>query len=130
MSFAVTVADLRVYAISAAALADYTDEELQRFLDAALSRAYSYVRSQYPLPLGTGGADLKLAVCQVAAFLVLTHRGFDLSNPADQALMKAHDDAIAWLRDVSNGRASLDVTATSPSSTAGARVYARPLRGW
>lgn len=132
MSYTVTPNDLRRYAISGSALTGYEDDELQGFLDVALSQAYSYLRSQYTLPLSAAGLDLTMAVCQLAAFRALTHRGFDPSNPADQVLVKAHDDAIAWLRDVANGRASIDVTSTSPAKTSsGARVYSgRSTRGW
>lgn len=130
MSYTVTPDELRRYAISPAALTGYEDNDLQGFLDGALATAYSYVRSQHTLPLTTAGLDLTFAVCQIAAFRALVHRGFDPSAAADQVLVKAHDDAMAWLRDVANGRASIDVTATRPASTSGPRVYSRPLRGW
>lgn len=132
MSFEVTVADLHRYAISEAATAGYNEEDLRPFLDAATVKAYSFIRSQYPVPLPFDDLSLKVAVCQIAAYMFMTRRGFDMENPEDEALRAAHDSAIKWLLDVSNGRASLSGgPGNSGKSSAGARVYSgRSRRGW
>lgn len=126
-----TIAELHAMALDERATADLDVGDLDAALLSASSLAYSYLRSRYSLPLVTWGQDLRLAVCRIAAVLVLNKRGWDPStNAGDAAIQKAHDDSIAWLKDVAANRAAADIVDTSPSATAAPRVVSNPRRGW
>jgi phage gp36-like protein len=125
-----SAAEFRSFGLAAAAVAGYTDQQINAFLGLASSKANGYIRARYALPLVTWGDDLKLAVCQIAALLLLTQRGFDPSNPADLAISKASDDAIRYLEQVAKGVVSINVETTSPAARPAAFVYSSPRRGW
>src|SRR5690606_40886273 len=50
------------------------------------------------------GDELTRRVCDVAAFLLLKHRGFNPESGTDQVVEKAYDDAMAWFRRVGDGK--------------------------
>lgn len=126
----VTVPEFHALALGEEATSDLEDGVIEAAVLAASSLAYSFLRSRYTLPLVTWGSDLKMAVAKIAALYVLTKRGFDPSSPADQAMVKGHDDAIAWLRDVAADRAAADVVDTAPAARLAPRVISNVKRGW
>jgi phage gp36-like protein len=67
--------------------------------------ALSYIGKRYGLPLTSWGSDVVGAVVAIAALGLFRLRGMNPENPADQLVVKAYDDAIAWLRDVAAGKA-------------------------
>lgn len=62
-----------------------------------------YLSKRYTFPLVQWGDDVRWAVAAIATFLLLKLRGFNPDNPADQLVVKAYDDALAWCREVAKG---------------------------
>lgn len=132
MSQYATASDFRAIGLKAEAVAGYTDGQIDTFLVSASATADSYIASRYLQagPLVSWGDELRRAVCKIAALYLLEQRGLDPSNPADAMLVKGHDDAVAWLRDVQASRASLNAVTTTPAASPMPRVYSSPRRGW
>jgi len=86
-----------------------TPTQLQNACDDACATADSYIQKKHQLPLLQWGADLRGACRRMARYNALADRGFDPSNPADQAVVMANKDAIAWLKEIarSDGDAEL-----------------------
>ena len=62
----------------------------------------SYLGRRYDLPLATTPAALKRVAADVARFLLY-------KDDPTEAVQNAHDGALAWLKDVSAGKAVLDI---------------------
>jgi phage gp36-like protein len=97
-----TTADLVKYGLLAEAFTGVTVVE-QDALDAASALAESHVKKRYTAPLTAWGLDLRRAVCHIASYDLLCQRGFNPQRGADQVILKRHDDAMNWLRDVARG---------------------------
>lgn len=112
-------------------------------LVAASATADACLSSRYELPLSSWGTDLVRAVCCIAAYDVLTSRGFGLVGASDENIRKRYEDAIEWLRLVSQDKATPSHVVDSSSSdgegqdgsistsTHGAfQMETSPVRGW
>ncbi len=86
-----------------AALATLSSDVKTAHLVAASSVADDYIQKRWSTPLTSWPMSLTLAVVRIATFTILAARGFNPANPADAAVIKAHDDAIAWLEKVAGG---------------------------
>jgi len=79
-------------------------------LDQAIADADSlidgYLASRYSLPL----SDVPVSLVRVAAALT---RYFLYTEAATDQVEKAHDQAIAWLKDVARGTVNLGLSATN-----------------
>lgn len=101
-----TTADLAQYAINSAAFASVAAGTQQTQLDAASTLAEGYLADQYHLPIiAPFPIDLKLAVCNIAAYFLMTFRGYR-PDGSDEIVRQRYEDAMSWLRDVANGTTS------------------------
>lgn len=75
----------------------------------------SYVGKRYDLPLTTPPPRLVKIAADLARFYLYEDR-------VTEAVQNAHDTALAFLKDVSAGRAVLDVGGDEPASVAGPEV--------
>jgi len=132
MSSYASPTDLTSFGISAAALAGISGTVQQAALDAASGVADGYLRARYTLPIVTPDTGLKRAVCGIAAYDLLKARGFNPENGADQIIVKGYDDAMRWLRDVSNGVVAPALVDSTPDGTSPAAplVISDTPRGW
>lgn len=133
MSSYATPANLVAFGLSAQALAGFTADQQQAALDAASDVADGYLRSRFRLPLATPvTADLKRAVCAVAAFDLLTSRGFNPEAGADTVVRLRYEDALKWLRDVADERVTPALSDSSGSTPAprAPLIVSAPPRGW
>lgn len=121
-----------LYAAKADMQAEFGDTELAQLTDrtngtvtddtvlnAALTRAGSeidsYVTQRYILPFNPVPVRLKDVACDIARFYLYDAR-------APKTVQDRYDNAIAWLKDVAAGRASVGVDAAEnkiPLDTAG-----------
>jgi phage gp36-like protein len=125
-----TPADLAQLGLAAGALAGVSLDAQTAALQSASDEADGYLSARYTLPLLVWGGDLKLRVCELAAWTVLKTRGFDPAS-GDAALRDASTDARKWLADVSARRVNPRVTDSSPTQTPAApQVVSNPRRGW
>lgn len=135
MAYATTT-DLARFGLPSAVLAGIASGTQEAALEAASDVADSYLRSRYTLPLTGYGDDLKRAVCGIAAWDLLTTRGYDPNNGNDVAVEARHDKAVAWLKDISAGRAAVSGGNTTPEPSRESRVSSGPTvrsdsqRGW
>jgi phage gp36-like protein len=102
-----TRTDLTTHGLSSAALGSISTTAQDAALDAASQVADSYLRARYGTPVTGYGTDLTRAVCSLAAWDLLSVRGFDPQRGGDESLRLRAEDALRWLRDVSAGKASL-----------------------
>lgn len=128
--------DLTRFGISAAALSSVSTATQDAALEAASRVADSYLRSRYTLPLTGYGDDLKRAVCAIAAWDLLSTRGYDPQRGGDEAVRMRSDAAVSWLKDVSAGRAAVSGGVTTPGplrpsrAATAATVASTSKRGW
>lgn len=131
MSGYATVAELAIYGVPAASLASFTDPEKLNALDAASATADSYLSAAFRLPLTAWDTSITKAVCQIAACDLLRARGYNPASGGDPAIQAAHDSAMAWLRDISQGRARPSgCTETPPPASSVSKVVSAAKRGW
>lgn len=92
-------------------------------VDKALSDAddamNAYLASRYSLPLAVVPGILKRFACDIARYFLYEDK------PTEQ-VQKRYDDALAWLKDVAAGKASIGVdgSGAAPESAGGAEVDA------
>ena len=99
--------DLTTHGLSSAAIGSISTTAQDAALDAASRVADSYLRARYATPVTGYGVDLTRAVCSIAAWDLLSVRGYDPQRGGDEALRLRAEDALRWLRDVSSGKAHL-----------------------
>lgn len=77
----------------------------------------AYLASRYTLPLAVVPLILKRWACDIARYFLHEDRVTD-------AVKARYDDAIAWLKDVASGKASIGVDAAgaAPASAGGAEA--------
>ncbi len=135
MSQYATREELAKWGLRANVLAAFTEAEQDAHLQAASAVFESYALNRgYAFPLATWGDDLRMSVVRVAAWTLLTLRGASPSNPADEGVAKAHDDAISWWRDIARGVANLNISTPDRGPTGVPEVFdaggGSGPRGW
>jgi len=126
-----TVAKLMQVGVNADALTGIPEADLQAALDDASATADGYLAARYVLPLvAPFPGDLQLRICEIAAFLAVAARGLDPEG-AHKVIRLRYEDALRWLRDVSNNHVQPAVTDSRPStSSLPPRVLSGKPRGW
>lgn len=123
------VADLYRLALRQAALSGILVADQNAALEAASRVADSYLQARYKLPLAAWDDDLRRAVAVIAAYDLLSGRGF-APEGSDEHVRLRYEDALRWLRDVSTGVVTpvgiVDASPTEPNE--GIRVVTDPRR--
>lgn len=131
-----TTTDLTRFGLPSSALTSVSSTTQEEAISAASAFADSYLRSRYVVPLTSYGDDLSQCVCAIAAETLLTSRGLDPTRANGDVVTLRADNARAWLRDVSAGRAAVSGGVTTAAPTAIARAATAPTtastdqRGW
>ena len=145
MSQYAQVQDLTTYGLPATAL--QSPNLPVQVQNAALSDASdiadSYLRGRYSLPLIAWGSELTQAVCRIAAYNLLSVRGYNPGASADVNIRDRYVDAIDWLNKVQRQAVHPNVTpqpnqtpnfnqpfVTSFSVISTATGQKAPQRGW
>lgn len=126
-----TTQDFGTYGIPAAAQgSQITASNIAAAILSASTMADGYLASQYKLPLSAWGADLRKAVCAIAAWeLMAGVRGFNPEG-SDSTIRQRYDDALAWLKGVSSGGINPpDIIDATPGTNEGAPIVASGLSG-
>lgn len=116
----------------------FTDAELEAGLEAASGHVDSFLADRFTLPLLVPGTAIKRAVCIVAAYDLLTSRGYNPANQGDDSsqLDKRYKSVEDWLEKVAKGEVKPVVTDSStpgpdddgsPNTPAGGYVVAPRL---
>lgn len=129
-----TVEDIQNLCLPEAALAGFTREELDTALLSASGEADDYIRASknpvYPVPLNRWSESFRFHVAAIAAYRVMTKRGYQPQGP-DLQLRLLYEDAIKFFTRVSSGGIILDIDPpiTTPLYRQ-ARITSLPSRGW
>ena len=131
MSSYATYTELQTYGLPAAAIGSISTADQQSACDAASSIADGYLAARFHLPLATWSTDIKVAVCKIAASLLMQRRGYNPDGGSDPTIRDGYMDAIKWLRDVAEDRATPNVTVSGGDGPESApRIYSATPRGW
>lgn len=125
-----TVEDMKRFAIPAVVLRDCEIPDLNSALVAATSMADSYLENRYNPPITMIPDSLKLAVANLAVFIVIKKKGIRPNSDDDITIREGHTDAIKWLQDVAAGRATLPSQETASAPQDGPDVLSDMERGW
>lgn len=98
-----TKADLFAGDIPKEAFGSCDDDWVYKALISASCDAEDALAASNALPLTRWPSSLTQRVTAIATFLVMKRRGFQPEG-ADELIVKAHDDAQKWLKDVAAGR--------------------------
>jgi phage gp36-like protein len=112
MSSYATLTDLTVYGLPATALGALSSTVQQAALDDASDIVDSYLRGRYVLPLLAWGTEITQAVCRIAAYNLLSVRGYNPASGADENIRNRYTDSITWLSQVQRQAAHPNVTAS------------------
>ena len=131
-----TRTDLTQLAIPASAIANVPTAAQDNALEAASDLADSYLKSQYTLPIVAWESDLTRAVCNIAAYDIMSMRGYGPTAGGDENLRQRYEDAIRWLERIAKGEVSPKVTDSSAAvgsgttTSGGVFVTTGSQRGW
>lgn len=125
-----TVDDLAKCGVPPAALARISEEEKLAALSQASREADTRLANRYQLPLVSCGTELTQIVCIIAAFRLLTFRGWNPDDPNNGAVRMLYTEARQTLTDVAMGRATLSVVDTAPEPTFAPDIACDAPRGW
>lgn len=101
-----TTSDLAIYAVNPAAFASVSTGSQQAQLDAASTYAEGFLADQYHLPIvAPYPIDLRMNVCSIAAFYLMTFRGYRPGG-SDDIIRQRYDDANTWLKGIAAGMIS------------------------
>lgn len=123
--------DLAAYGVQAAAFANVDSGDVTKALEGASEVAASYLRSRIqPTQIITSvGEDVKMHICMIAAYNLMSVRGFKPSGDTQLAIRA--EQARSWFRSVGRGETTpAIVTTTAEPQRTGARVLSSPPRGW
>jgi len=95
--------DLTAVGVNANALRDVPGASVTSAIAMASDLIDSYLRVQFALPLASAGAELKRAAAIIAAYDLMSARGYNPNEPEDSPLRKRYEDVIAWLEKVAAG---------------------------
>jgi uncharacterized protein DUF1320 len=125
-------ADIQRFALPEVALTSVEPGFLAEQCIAATGEADARLPPRYTLPLAAWGDDLRARVAQIAAYLVLKHRGFNPELGNDQLIVIEKKEAEAWLSKAGAGTITPSgIVDATPAKRGGApRVFNRPSRGW
>jgi len=101
-----TRAELVQLGIADAALAKVSADDQDTALAAASRVADSYLIRRFTLPLTSWGDDLKQAICDIVAYRLMKARGFNPQRSDADQLRDGYTDAIKWLKDVADSKAT------------------------
>lgn len=137
--------DLANLGLVGAALANVTGTTQTAALVAASAVVDSYLESAYDLPLANYGSDLVRVTSVIAAYDIMTSRGYNPMAGADQNIRQRYLDAIAWLQQVKDGAQTpayiIDASGNSgpvpddgddsvDTVAGGFGLTSSPVRGW
>lgn len=111
------------------ALRDITQAQMDLALAQASRFADTYLGQRYTLPLTDWGDDLKQVVCQIAAFRILTFRGWKATDPVNDAIRLLYQEAVNTLKLVAQGIQTLTVVDTAPEPTYAPDAFSDDPRG-
>lgn len=127
------VTDLLNFALPSVSVQAIASNVLQSQLDATSIWADGYLNPRYALPLVAWGSDLTMNVCWVAALTIMSFRGFNPDQGADEVIQLQHDKAVKWFEGVQRqaiSPSSIVQAQVTPPNYSFPSVNTQPRRGW
>lgn len=126
-----TRANVTDLAVQGSATVDFSDQAWANALIAATSLVDSHLGAAYTLPLVAWGADITLRTAQLAAYILMSARGFTPGS-ADEFFIQQSQSAELWLKGVALSRIRPDgLIDSAPDVVPGAfAVISDSRRGW
>ena len=139
------LSDLTTYGLPATALGQIASGVQQAALDSGSDVADTYISASLMLPLLTPyPTSLIQAVCKIAAYELMSVRGYSGAAGADENIRLRYEDAVRWLKGIANKSIHLVGAIQSPDPTgqttqpfvSSSSVFltgsgcSRPSRGW
>ena len=123
-----TVQQLKDLAIPAAGLDEFTDLQLQGFLDSATTLMNTDLRARYTLPLLSWDLDLVQWCVDIATWLILKKRGHNPEAGHNDNFRTAYTDATTALKEVAKRLRHPNIVDSAKRARV-PRAWSRPLRG-
>jgi phage gp36-like protein len=111
-----TLADLTVYGLPATTLGQTTAAQQQAAIDAASATVDNFFNGRYALPLLSWDLETRARTCHIAAWNLLSVRGFNSAAGADDNIRTRYEDAMLWLDKVQRKAAHPLVTPSASQS--------------
>ena len=130
-----TIEDMQDFGLPQGAWAMLKPSMVERAVMASSAFADSYLRGQYRLPLVSWGLELTQAVCTLAAWDIMSVRGYSPEGH-DEKLKERADAVREWLKAIAGGSVHLSVVLDSSGDSSATRggpapgFVTKPLRGW
>ena len=130
-----TQAQLKQLGISPAAIANVASGDIDVALQAASDRISEAFPAQWKLPLTQWSMSITEKTCEIAAYKLLSVRGYNPAAGADPIVRLNYEDAMKWIEMVAKGLLTPDVTDSSTMPVEGQPSFL-PLpissrsRGW
>lgn len=109
MSYA-SLADLYTLGAPEKSFGQLTDTQKLAALESASTIVDTYLRGRYSLPLLAWGFSITEATCRIAAYNVLSVRGFNPAVGGDSNIRSRYEDAMKFLDKVQRQQAHPDLT--------------------
>jgi hypothetical protein len=140
MSQYCTPSDVTTYALPATALATVSSGEQTAACVAASEEADSFLRGRFQLPLASWGQDVVRYTAYIAAYLMMSKRGFQPLGGADAMIRENYYRAVGypdrpgtgWFPQIQRQSIHPDVVEGGVSAPKYQlpQVYSAPKRGW
>lgn len=108
-----TQADFASLGLLPKVTATIASADIDAALEAASRVVDSYIGSRYDLPLTNYDKSVTIATCKIAAYDLLSRRGFAAGAADSENVRQRYEDAIGWCKDVAKGLALPSVVATT-----------------
>lgn len=99
-----TRADLATFGLMASATQPVPDATLDAILESASRELDNYFRARYSLPLLGWDTSIREKTCWIAAYMVMTARGYSQDGGYDQGIEERYKMAVAWAEGVERQR--------------------------
>lgn len=96
--------EISLYGIPAPALQGFPPEQIAMACLSASSEADGYLGLAFTLPITKWDTDLRRHVACMAVYDLLSARGFEPDSGKDMLIPMRRNDAIAWLKRISDGK--------------------------
>lgn len=109
MSYA-TLTDLYIHGAPEKAFGQLTDSQKESALEAASEVIDTYFRGRYSLPLAVWDVSVTQNTCKIAAYNLLSARGYNPAAGSDINILERYNQAISWCEKVQKQQAHPNVT--------------------
>ena len=101
-------------ALPGAPFRDLPPDTVTAVIQDASDMADGYFRKRFTLPMVSVGGDVKRQVAAIAAFDLLSRRGFRPDSGQDQVIVDRYEAAIEWFENVAKGLIEPSVVDSTP----------------